>query len=239
MQIVTRLCRGWRIGHIALTLTAFIAHLSIGVAARAQPYPAGTSMDDLKETSVRCLTLAIAYEAGNEPRMGKEAVAEVVLNRTLHPAFPKSVCGVIFQGSERATGCQFTFTCDGALRRRLSAGVLEDARKIALKALNGELSPHVDGAVNYHADYVMPRWASKLFRVTQIGAHIFYRAPDRDVSELGRYTGAQQWQDTVDAGFDANVLAAALPGAKRAPSQHAIASRSPATFAPWGLVLSE
>lgn len=135
---------------------------------------------------VRCLTLAIAYEAGNQPVAGQEAVAEVVINRTRHPAFPRSVCGVVFQGWTRQTGCQFTFTCDGSLQRRLPARMLNAAQVVAERVLAGAEPARVAGALNYHANYVSPRWASQLDRVTQIGAHIFYRPLPGSRPENGR-----------------------------------------------------
>ena len=64
-----------------------------------------------------CMTQAIYYEAALEPTPGQEAVAQTILNRVRHPAFPKSVCGVVFQGSSQLTGCQFSFTCDGSRAR--------------------------------------------------------------------------------------------------------------------------
>ncbi|PCJ46186.1 MAG: DNA gyrase subunit A, partial [Gammaproteobacteria bacterium] len=45
----------------------------------------------------------------------RDANAEVVLNRVGHKAFPNTVCSVVFQGAERVTGCQFSFTCDGSM----------------------------------------------------------------------------------------------------------------------------
>src|SRR6202007_1851665 len=68
------------------------------------------------DRAVQCLSQAVYYEAAREPLKGQEAVAQVVLNRVRHPAYPKSVCGVVYQGSAKLTGCQFTFTCDGSPR---------------------------------------------------------------------------------------------------------------------------
>lgn len=138
------------------------------------------------EDDVRCLTLAVAYEAGNQSVAGQEAVAEVVLNRTRHPAFPRSVCGVVFQGWTRQTGCQFTFTCDGSLQRRLPGRVMTAAQAVAARVLAGDEAPRVAGALNYHANYVSPRWASQLDRVATIGAHIFYRPVPGGRPENGR-----------------------------------------------------
>jgi hypothetical protein len=122
-----------------------------------------------------CLTAAVYYEARSEPLDGQRAVAQVVLNRVRHPAFPRSICGVVFQGRERRTGCQFSFTCDGSLLRAPAAGPWRQAEEIARAALAGQTEPSVGTATHYHADYVLPKWAFQLGKIGQIGRHIFYR----------------------------------------------------------------
>ena len=87
--------------------------------------------------ALECLTAAIYYEAASEPDQGQRAVAQVVLNRVAHPSFPNTVCGVVYQGSERSTGCQFSFTCDGSLMRVPSKFFWERARGVAAQALSG------------------------------------------------------------------------------------------------------
>lgn len=128
-----------------------------------------------RRNATDCLTSAIYYEAGNEFSQGKRAVAQVILNRVRHPAYPKTICGVVYQGAERKTGCQFTFTCDGSLARRPARDRWEQARQIAISAITGAVEPSVGMATHYHANYVMPYWASSLDKVSQIGTHIFYR----------------------------------------------------------------
>lgn len=125
--------------------------------------------------ALECLTAAVYYEAATEPVDGQRAVAQVVLNRVSNRAFPHSVCAVVFQGAERATGCQFTFACDGALRRRPVPALWARARGIAAAALGGYVFAGVGHATHYHADYVLPRWAATLDKVSTIGAHIFYQ----------------------------------------------------------------
>lgn len=125
-----------------------------------------------------CLALAVYYEAGNQDQSGQEAVAQVVLNRVRHPAFPRSICGVVFQGFERRTGCQFTFTCDGSLLRLPESRRWSEARRIAQEALAGFVFTPVGLATHYHANYVVPYWATSLEKNAQVGAHIFYRWPD-------------------------------------------------------------
>jgi len=122
----------------------------------------------------RCLTQAIYYEAGYEPEAGKRAVAQVVLNRVRHPAYPNSVCGVVYQGSNQRV-CQFSFTCDGSLTRTPAAAAWSSASRIASEALAGRVEQSVGTATHYHADYVVPRWAYSLGKVRQLGTHIFYR----------------------------------------------------------------
>ena len=132
---------------------------------------------ETRDAALDCLATAISYEAGREPVIGQEAVAQVILNRARHRAFPKTVCGVVYQGSSRRTGCQFTFTCDGSLMRRRSPASLLAARTVAARVFDGLAGAGIGSATFYHADYVTPYWAPALARVGQIGAHIFYRFP--------------------------------------------------------------
>ena len=143
-------------------------------AARPFAIRQGDELDHRR--ALLCLTQAIYYEAGFEPLDGRRAVAQVVLNRMRHPAFPKSVCGVVYQGS-RTPVCQFSFVCDGSLDRPPVAGKWREARDIAEAALEGFVETAVGSATHYHADYVAPRWAPMLAKLSQLGAHIFYRWP--------------------------------------------------------------
>jgi hypothetical protein len=129
--------------------------------------------------AVDCMTAAIYYEAASESLDGQRGVAQVVLNRMRHPAFPKSVCGVVFQGSNRRTGCQFSFTCDGSLLRTPIASIWRRNQQLAEDALNGYVVKEVGTATFYHADYVLPYWRPSLTKVHQVGRHIFYRWPGR------------------------------------------------------------
>lgn len=123
-----------------------------------------------------CLAAAVLYEAGDDAG-GQQAVAQVVLNRARHPAFPKTVCGVVFQGSERRTGCQFTFTCDGALARRYSDAAWSRARQIATAAIGGKVDNRVGLATHYHTDWVLPYWSPSLQKIAAVDTHLFFRWP--------------------------------------------------------------
>jgi spore germination cell wall hydrolase CwlJ-like protein len=124
-----------------------------------------------------CLTAAVYYEARSQSVDGQRAVAQVVLNRVRSPAFPASVCGVVYQGSHLSTGCQFSFTCDGSLLGRREPAAWERAAEVAREALAGNVYTPVGTATFYHTTAISPWWAPSLTPVTTIGAHIFYRWP--------------------------------------------------------------
>lgn len=154
-------------------------------AAHAFVLPAGDGLDQRR--ALLCLTQAVYYEAGFEPMDGRRAVAQVVLNRMRHPAFPKSVCGVVYQRNSTPV-CQFSFVCDGALDRRPEAGAWKVAEAIARAALAGYVEQSVGSATHYHADYVAPRWAPLLTKISKLGAHIFYRWPGA-WGQVGAFNG--------------------------------------------------
>ncbi|GLR48624.1 cell wall hydrolase [Sphingomonas astaxanthinifaciens] len=152
----------------------------------AAPFAAptgGTAYD----RALTCLTQAVYYEAGFEPVAGRRAVAQVILNRMRHPAFPKSVCGVVYQRNATPI-CQFTFVCDGSLNRAPAAAAWAEAKRVAAAALAGYVDAEVGQATHYHADYVAPYWAPMLAKITKIGAHIFYRWPGA-WGQRGAFTG--------------------------------------------------
>lgn len=153
------------------------AHIPIagGPNPAANPFLFGKSSAETRARALECLTSAIYYEAAKEPTDGQRGVAQVVLNRLRHPAFPNSVCGVVYEGSTRATGCQFTFTCDGSMAYRPMPALWKRARLVAEAALNGYVYAPVGYATHYHANYVVPYWASSLTKTAVEGAHIFYR----------------------------------------------------------------
>ena len=124
--------------------------------------------------ALKCLTDAIYYEAANEPDAGQRAVAQVILNRMRHPTYPNSVCGVIYQGSERRTGCQFSYSCDGSMARIPARPAWLRANRVAAQSLAGSVYAPVGTATHYHATYVYPYWAPSLNFVGTIGAHRFY-----------------------------------------------------------------
>ena len=146
-----------------------------GLLRAARPFEFRPATAEDRRRALRCLTLAIYYEAALEPTEGQEGVAQVILNRVRDPNYANTVCGVVFEGAERTTGCQFSFTCDGSLAHAPAPWAWNRARKVAERALAGHVAARVGTATHYHADYVHPWWAPTLNKLTQIGAHIFYR----------------------------------------------------------------
>jgi spore germination cell wall hydrolase CwlJ-like protein len=120
-----------------------------------------------------CLTDAVYYEARGETKRGQQAVATVVLNRVKNPKFPKTVCGVVFQRA--AGGCQFSFACDGSMRRGREQDAWEDARRVAARALAGYVLRDIGSATHFHTTDVAPQWGPRMLRVAQVGLHVFYR----------------------------------------------------------------
>ncbi|WP_288413196.1 cell wall hydrolase [uncultured Sphingomonas sp.] len=159
-------------------LPALPAHADADAIGDASIQPArpfvlrGSQLD--RARALQCLTTAIYYEAGNEPDDGQRAVAQVVLNRVRHPAFPATVCGVVFQGSDRPV-CQFSFACDGAMARVPAPSVWLRSRRVAARALSGDVFAPVGLATHYHTYAVTPSWNRALVMTGVFGAHFFHR----------------------------------------------------------------
>ena len=174
---------------LALPRTA--GQLDSGPVAPALRF-AGSVTDRVR--AQQCLTMAIYYEAASEADAGQRAVAQVVLNRVAHPAYPDTICGVVFQGSERRTSCQFSFTCDGSLARKPAKMWWDRAASVARAALAGAVYAPVGLATHYHTVQVHPYWADSLDHVGTIGAHRFYRwrgAAGRALAFSDSYRGGE------------------------------------------------
>jgi spore germination cell wall hydrolase CwlJ-like protein len=152
------------------------APLATGFLAPARPFHLDAGAED-RARAIDCLAAADYYEAGREPA-DQRAVAQVVLNRVRHAAFPATICGVVFAGAERATGCQFTFTCDGSLtRRRPSAADWRRARETAGEMLLGRVEIGVGKATHYHTDWVSPSWDRTMEKLAVVKSHLFFGWP--------------------------------------------------------------
>lgn len=149
------------------------AVLDAGVVA-ARPFSMASASTIDRDRAIQCLTAAIYYEAASEPDAGQQAVAQVILNRARHPAFPGTVCGVVYQGSEHA-GCQFSFACDGAMARIPARAAWLRAARAAGMALAGYVYVPVGLATHYHTYAVTPAWNRSMVMTDVVGAHFFHR----------------------------------------------------------------
>lgn len=190
--------------------SAELRNSEIPFAARGRdamtPFRLIASTDPNFATALSCLTEAIYYEAANESVAGKRSVAQVVLNRVRHPAYPRTVCGVIYQGFADPV-CQFSYTCDGSLARRPLDRQWRESRAVARAALSGHVERSVGTATHYHADYVLPYWAFNLEKIHQEGRHIFYRFPGtagRSANFAARWTGREYRPEFDPARFRAS-----------------------------------
>lgn len=127
-----------------------------------------------------CMATAVYFEARSEPLQGQLAVALVILNRTKSERYPASICGVVYQNAHRYNACQFSFACDGKSDLAEPGKAWNAARRVTAIALAGGMEFRdeqlrlLSSALNYHADYVSPRWSKSLFPLAKIGRHIFY-----------------------------------------------------------------
>ena len=200
----------------------------------------------IRPRELDCLTQAVYFEARGETVRGQAAVAQVVLNRVKHPAFPKTGCAVVFQGAA-TRGCQFSFACDGSTRRAREAGAWDRARKIAARAMSGAVLADVGSATHFHTTGVSPVWGPRMLRVSQVGLHVFYRfnpharaldaAPERAVFEnlpaqamaptAPLRIATAMVEQTIDATLATSSPQVAAPQVAPAPAKPAVAE-SPA-----------
>jgi hypothetical protein len=161
------------LGALALLPTdAVRADTTVAALDRTPPAP------EPIEPDLDCLALNIYWEARSESLLGQVAVAAVTLNRVAAPGFPGSVCEVVFQGEERGRHlCQFSWRCDGRADQPRNLVAWEEARRIARLALSDGVADPTGGALWYHADHVLPRWAGEMMLQARIGHHLFYGRP--------------------------------------------------------------
>ena len=129
-----------------------------------------------------CLADNIYYEAGVESRLGKVAVARVVMNRVSDPRWPDSPCKVVYQGAKYSKAqahlqrgrCQFSWLCQGKRPEKPNPRVYREAYEVAVEVLlHNKWQDQFQGLTFYHGDYVNPRWPYKY--VKRVGRHLFYK----------------------------------------------------------------
>jgi spore germination cell wall hydrolase CwlJ-like protein len=168
-------------------------------------------------SEAECLTAAVYYEARGEAPAGQAAVAQVVLNRVHRPGFPKTVCGVVYQGAGGGA-CQFSFACGGASHARHEGEAWSAARHVAARALSGYVMTAVGRATHFHVTRLGPVWGDGFVKVAEVGDHSFYMASGRHRPTLQL---AHTAPTSPDAGPDAQEPASAPANA---PTQAAVAA---------------
>ena len=172
----------------SIVRTSVAADFTPAPAAPVQQVVAAPPPQELamarQQTEQHCLAEAMYYEARGEGIDGQEAVAEVIFHRMHAAGFPRSICGVVYEGAELDHGCQFSFTCDGELDHAKNSRAWSVARALAARILAGdiELGNMTDGATSFHAADILPDWADQMDRTVQIGNHVFYRPLGRTQS---------------------------------------------------------
>lgn len=210
-----------------------------GPSSASQPEQSAPAEPQIDARQHACLSQAIYYEARGETQRGQVAVAEVIINRTRSRAYPNSICGVVFQGSHRSTGCQFTFTCDGSLGQRPRGRAWDRAQRVATAVMLGYTRPITQGATHYHTHAVNPVWNSGLVETVNVGSHVFYRFPNR--SERAYYqealarrrgTGSRRTTAADDLAPEGVEIDAVTDAATTESITDAPAEAAPATDAP-------
>jgi spore germination cell wall hydrolase CwlJ-like protein len=164
--------------HINVAAAIIVAASALSVSV----HPALADGEVTVEDELSCLARGIYFEARGEPVSGQFAVGRVILNRVNSPAYPDTVCGVVYQNAHRKNACQFSFACDG-IQDRIDdfdswGRILERAATLLVRRSECSRITASTGLIsistNYHATYVSPRWAKALVRTGRIGQHIFY-----------------------------------------------------------------
>ncbi len=111
----------------------------------------------------------VLHEAGNQPREGKIAVAQTLMNRARAGGrFGGSICEVVNQPGQ--------FFRIASFHPRQDTDGWQDAVEVAHEVLAGQADPVAPGAMYFRASYAP---ANAFFRtrqrVTTVGAQVFYR----------------------------------------------------------------
>jgi len=129
----------------------------------------------INEEQLQCLADNIYHEARGEPVLGQIAVGQVTLNRSYSRNM--SICEVVYEGSKRKTGCQFSWTCTLKNYSIKEINIYKEIRQLSINLLNGNYPDPTEGSSFYHATTITPYWAksTELSAKVIIGQHKFYQ----------------------------------------------------------------
>jgi spore germination cell wall hydrolase CwlJ-like protein len=113
------------------------------------------------DKQIRCIATAIHYEARGSTLQDKIGVANVIMNRTKNPNFPKTPCAVVLQKN------QFSWT-----NSKWSYNT--NHYDIAKNVFTGKLVDNTRGSMYFHTPRVNPKW-SRTKKKILIGGHYYMR----------------------------------------------------------------
>jgi len=121
------------------------------------------------QKEITCLTRIVFNEARNEPIVGQQLVAQVVVNRLNNSDFPKSVCGNLKMRNA------FSFLNPRTQDKKRTYP--KYFTEIADKALKGEYTKLIDSRVLYfkRCEHPSSFFENKLKMVKRVNKHCFYR----------------------------------------------------------------
>ena len=126
----------------------------------------------------KLLAICLLGEARGEPIEGRIAIGNVIKNRVFHRRWDGETYHEVILMPK-----QFSCFDDNNINYMLDVieapkgyGILwQEALWIAFGVLNDRLQDNTEGALNYHADYVLPSWAKEMIMTVKKGRHIFYK----------------------------------------------------------------
>jgi N-acetylmuramoyl-L-alanine amidase len=128
---------------------------------------------ELSDDGLFCMVQNVYHEARGEDVLGQAAVAHVTLNRVRSPAYPDTVCGVVWQKG------QFSWTEDGRSDRMTNLDAIGKAVDISLAVSRGKIKDPTGGALHFYAhDKVRPYWSKAGYQLI-VGEHTFVRLVGR------------------------------------------------------------
>jgi spore germination cell wall hydrolase CwlJ-like protein len=121
----------------ALTLFIIIALAVMWLHSQ----PKQQAARNLSEDDLFCMVQNVYFEARGEDALGQAAIAHVTLNRVRSPAYPDSVCGVVWQKG------QFSWTEDRKSDRMTDLDAIGKAVDTALAASRDKIKDPTGGAI--------------------------------------------------------------------------------------------
>jgi spore germination cell wall hydrolase CwlJ-like protein len=163
---------------VGLMLVVFVAKIAYDYKVQSlkasQNLESSSITAELRSNQLNCLTRNIYYEAGNEPFEGKVAVAQVTINRAESGKFPSDICKVVYQKDNAIGLCQFSWFCNGDVRKPKNMAAYRECEIVARQVLLEEFRlPSLKHALYFHGTYINPGWKKE--KVAVIGNHVFYK----------------------------------------------------------------